>query len=266
MFPSSRPRLFIKAKASGDPIPLRRTGPTALLWASKVQGWTTATLCKGVGPEGDTESFLPLIALPEAIFSSRSSSPHMAANSEYQSQFRSEGLKHMSKQREKPSDSLSSRKECEFVFFLQAGLLSQWTSLLHFWVHLLPGQMAPASLFSHRLQINCNTLWDVSEFHPLTRAPSLPRCSWSLGIWHLHNLTFTTWKRRPGVGGLTSDEPFNKSWVGSHHVPSIMLGLWIHMNEAAMAATFMELAAQGPARGGSFIVIERGALSVSVQE
>ena len=29
-----------------------------------------------------------------------------------------------------------------------------------------------------------------------------------------------------------------------------------------MAATFMELAAQGPARGGSFIVIERGALSV----
>ena len=34
------------------------------------------------------------------------------------------------------------------------------------------------------------------------------------------------------------------------------------MNEAAMAATFMELAAQGPARGGSFIVVERGALSV----
>ena len=29
---------------------------------------------------------------------------------------------------------------------------------------------------------------------------------------------------------------------------------------------FMELAVQGPARGGSFIAIERGALSVSVQE
>ena len=238
MFSSSRPRLFVKAKASGDPIPLHRTDPTASLRAPRVQSWTTATLCKGVGPEGDTKPFLPLIALPEAIFSSHSRSPHMEANSEYQSQFSSEGLKHMSRQREKPSDSLSSGKECEFVlfFFLQAGLLSQWTSLLCFWVHLLPGQMAPASLFSHRLQINCNTLWDVSEFHPLTRAPSLPRCSWSLGIWHLHNLTFTTWKRRPGVGALTSDEPFNKSWVGSHHVPSFMLGLRIQMNEAVMAA------------------------------
>lgn len=41
----------------------------------------------------------------------------MEANSEYQSQFSSEGLKHMSRQREKPSDSLSSGKECEFVLF-----------------------------------------------------------------------------------------------------------------------------------------------------
>ena len=41
----------------------------------------------------------------------------MEANSEYQSQFSSEGLKDMSRQREKPSDSLSSGKECEFVLF-----------------------------------------------------------------------------------------------------------------------------------------------------
>ena len=125
MFPSSRPRLFVKAKASGDPIPLHRTSPTALLWAPRDQGWPTATLCKGVGPEGDTKSFLPLTALPEAIFSSRSSSPHMAANSEYQSQFRNEGLKHMSKHRKKPSDSLSSGKECEFFFYRQGCFLSE---------------------------------------------------------------------------------------------------------------------------------------------
>ena len=55
----------------------------------------------------------------------------MEANSEYQSQFSSEGLKHMSRQREKPSDSLSSGKECEFFFFFyrQGCFLSE---LLHF--------------------------------------------------------------------------------------------------------------------------------------
>lgn len=95
----------------------------------------------------------------EAVFCSHSSSPHMAANPEYQACSGARDGSICRSQREKPGDRQPSSEKARGV----AG-----RAAFPFRVHPPPAQMAPASLFFHRLQIKCNALWDLTKFHPLT--------------------------------------------------------------------------------------------------